>query len=243
MDKLLFTAVSGATRVITAQQVLANNLANVNTDGFRADIGLAKSVEIQGKGLETRTLTGIGSTWSDFTPGALKRTDNPLDVAIRGNGFFAVQVGEDGEAYTRAGAFHLNENGDLMLGDRPVLGEGGPIAIPEHEKLMIGQDGTISVVTAGSAAVQEVGKLKLVKPEPNQLRKGEDGLFRTYNGEPVDADQGVTVAVGYLESSNVNAIDALVKNIDLSRNFEFQIKMMKTAEELASTGNRLVRGN
>lgn len=243
MDKLLFTALSGATRVMMAQQVQANNLANVNTDGFRADIDLAESLDIQGKGLQTRTLTGIRNVGTDFTSGALKRTDNPLDVAIRGDGFFAVQAGEDDEAYTRAGSFHLNENGELMLGQRPVLSDGGPILIPTHEKLLIGQDGTISVVTTGATTVQEVGRLKLVKPEHSQIRKCEDGLFRMRSGEPADADPEVTVAAGFLESSNVNAIDALVKNINLSRNFEFQIKMMKTAEELASTGNRIVRGN
>ncbi|MDD1793560.1 flagellar basal body rod protein FlgF [Enterovibrio makurazakiensis] len=243
MDKMLFTAVSGATRVMMSQQVHANNLANVSTDGFRTDIEQAQSVEVTGQGYQTRTLVAARDGGTDFSVGALKHTDNPLDVAIRGDGFFAVQAGEDDEAYTRAGSFHLNENGELLLGDRPVIGDGGQIVIPEHEKLTIGSDGTISVVTAGATAVQEIGRLKLIKPDHAQLRKSDDGLFRMRGGEPAAMDETVTVASGYVESSNVNAIDALVNNIALSRNFEFQVKMMKAAEDLASTGNRVVRGN
>ncbi|OAN16715.1 flagellar biosynthesis protein FlgF [Photobacterium jeanii] len=244
MDKLLFTAMSGASRVMMAQQVHANNLANVNTTGFRSDIEQADSVKVKGQGYDSRALVAARAGGSDFSAGTLQHTDNPLDVAIRGKGFFAVEAHEGDEAYTRAGNFTLGAEGELMLGERPVMGVGGAIVIPEYEQLNIGSDGTISVVPQGGGLVQEVGQLKLVNPDFAQLRKSEDGLFRvTGEGGQADAADDVTVAAGYLESSNVNAIDALVNNISLARNFELQVKMMKTAEQLATTGNRLIRGN
>ncbi|ELR67075.1 Flagellar basal-body rod protein FlgF [Photobacterium marinum] len=244
MDKLLFTAMSGASRVMMAQQVQANNLANVNTAGFRADIEQAESVAVKGDGFQSRTLVAARAGGTDFSSGALQHTNNPFDVAIRGEGFFAVQAGENDEAYTRAGNFHLNAEGELMLGDRPVMGDGGAIVIPQYKQLDIGTDGTISIVPEGGGLVQEVGRLKLVKPDLATVYKGEDGLFRVAGaGAQADMDETVTVASGYLESSNVNAIDALVSNISLSRNFEFQIKMMKAAENLANAGNRIVRGS
>lgn len=247
MDKLLFTAMSGASRTMMAQQVQANNLANVNTHGFRADMEMAQSVDIDGQGYSSRTLVAARPGGTDFSAGAMHYTENPLDVAIRGQGFFAVQTNDNNEAYTRAGNFTLSPDGELLLGERAVMGVGGPIEIPEHDHLTIGTDGTISIVPAGGGLVQEVGQLKLVNPEIADVRKGEDGLFRVYgpDNQPMqaEADLAVSVASGYLESSNVNAVDALVNNIALSRNFEFQIKMMKSAESLATAGNRLIRGS
>lgn len=241
MDKLLFTAMSGASRTMMAQQVHANNLANVNTAGFRADIEQAETIDINGEGLQTRSLVAARMGGTDFSSGALQHTDNPLDLAIRGDGFFAVQASEYDEAYTRSGNFHLTAERELMLGDRPVMGMGGPIVLPEYQHLDIGNDGTISIVPLGGGLVQEVDRLKLVNPEKQMLYKAEDGLFRVAGAADADASEDVTVASGYQESSNVNAIDALVTNISLSRNFEFQVKMMKTAGDLASTGNRIIR--
>ncbi|MCG7584086.1 flagellar basal-body rod protein FlgF [Photobacterium sp. OFAV2-7] len=244
MDKLLFTAMSGASRVMMAQQVHANNLANVNTTGFRADIEQAESIAVKGEGYKSRTLVAARAGGTDFSSGALQHTDNPFDIAIRGEGFFAVQAGENGEAYTRSGNFHLDADGGLMLGNRPVMGEGGPLVIPQYQQLDVGTDGTISIVPQGGGLVQEVGRLKLVKPDLDNVRKGEDGLFRVAGaGAQADMDETVTVASGYLESSNVNAIDSLINNMSLSRNFEFQVKMMKTAEDLANAGNRIIRGS
>ncbi|MGF1870931.1 flagellar basal-body rod protein FlgF [Photobacterium indicum] len=244
MDKMLFTAMSGASRVMMAQQVHANNLANVNTAGFRADIEQAESVAVKGNGFETRTLVAARAGGTDFSQGALQHTDNPFDMAIRGDGFFAVEAGDNDEAYTRTGNFHLDAEGTLLLGDRPVLGTGGPIVIPEYQQLDVGADGTISIVPSGSSLVQEVGQLKLVKPDLANLYKSEDGLFRVAGqGGQAEADENVTVASGYIETSNVNAVESMINNMSLSRNFEFQIKMMKTAEDLASAGNRIVRGS
>jgi len=244
MDKLLFTAMSGASRVMMAQQVHANNLANVNTSGFRADIEQAESIAVKGQGYNSRTLVAARAGGTDFSSGALQNTDNPFDMAIRGEGFFAVEAGENDEAYTRAGNFHLDAEGGLMLGDRPVVGDGGPVMIPPYQQLDVGTDGTISIVPQGGGLVQEVGRLKLVKPDLANLHKSQDGLFRVAGaGGQAEMDETVTVASGYLESSNVNAIDALINNMSLSRNFEFQVKMMKTAEDLATAGNRIVRGN
>ncbi|EMD1178572.1 flagellar basal body rod protein FlgF [Vibrio harveyi] len=243
MDKLLFTAASGATRVLFAQQVQANNLANINTDGFRADIEQAESIDVLGPGFQTRTMVSATNGGTDFSLGNLKYTANPLDIAIRGDGFIAVQAHENDEAYTRSGSLHLSANGELMQGEHYVLGEGGPIVIPEHKSINVGGDGTISIVPVGGNAVQEVARIKLVKPETSQLQKSQDGLFRLKTGGEADLNESVNIASEYIESSNVNAIEALVNNITLSRNFEFQVKMMKVADQLATTGNKLIRGS
>ncbi|MCX2497570.1 flagellar basal-body rod protein FlgF [Plesiomonas shigelloides] len=240
MDKLLFTALSGARRTLMSQQVQANNLANVNTTGFRADLEQASTELLRGAGYQTRALVGEQALGSDFSGGALQRTDRPLDVAIQGDGFFAVETPQ-GEAYTRAGNFTTNDAGELSVNGHPLMGTDGPIVLPEYSQLTVGKDGTLSIVAPNGGLMQEAGQLKLVNPKPDQIAKSPDGLFRMLDNSSVPADDGVQVASGYLESSNVNAVDAMIRNMTLARNFELQVKMMKTAEDLTTAGNRLIR--
>ena len=126
---------------------------------------------------------------------------------------------------------------------RPVLGNGGPIAIPPAAKVEIGQDGTISVLPVGQAAstLAVVDRIKLVNPNLNRLEKGSDGLVRTGERDPVEADASVRLASGALESSNVSAVDAMVRMIELARQFEHQVKMMQTAEENDRAAAQLLR--
>lgn len=240
MDKLLFTALSGARRTLLSQQVQANNLANVNTSGFRADLEQASTELLRGAGYQTRALVGEQPLGSDLSGGALQHTDRPLDMAIQGDGFFAVETPK-GEAYTRAGNFATNDAGELSVNGHPLLGTDGPIVLPEYSQLNVGKDGTLSIVAPNGGVMQEVGQFKLVNPSPEAISKSEDGLFRLRDGSSAASDDGVQVASGYLESSNVNAVDALIRNMTLARNFEFQVKMMKTAEDLTTAGNRLIR--
>ena len=233
MDRYLYIAMSGAKETLRAQTVNNHNLANANTTGFKADISAFQSRAVEGPGYASRVYSTEGSVGWDGTSGAVTSTGQDLDIAIQGNGWFAVQAPDGTEAYTRAGNLHVDSAGLLVTaGGRPVLGDGGPITVPPYSAINIGRDGTVSIVPAGQQAstLATVARIKLVNPEASQLARGDDGLFRSTAGE-LAADAAVTVASGALESSNVNIANAMVQMIELSRRFELQVKAMRTAEE------------
>lgn len=245
MDKALFIAMTGAKHNMLAQANRANNLANLSTTGFRADFEQARSMGVYyGDGQPTRAYAMTESPRADFTPGPMNVTNNPLDVAIHGQGFFAVQAPDGTEAYTRAGNFAVDANGTLRtMNGLPVLGAGGPINIPENEKVQVGADGTISIVGQGQGpeAMVDVGQLKLVNPDIQAIEKGDDGLFRQRDGEIAPAAVEVTVRGGMLEGSNVNAIDEFTQILSLARQYEMQVKLMKTAEENSASSAQLLQ--
>lgn len=240
MDSLIYTTMTGAGNALRALEVRANNLANAQTAGFRADLARAQTRPVEGYGYDSRHAADLPETVVDHTPGRLSDTGRALDVAIEGTGYLAV-VTDDGEAYLRAGSLMLDGDGALSLGGRAVLGEGGPLVLPEHEHLTIGADGTISVKTADSPDVQDVGRLKLVNPDPADLRKDVNGLLISRSGASYPADDQVTVKGGHLEGSNVSAIDEMMQTMSLTRSFEMQMRLFKVADEMADSGNRLVR--
>lgn len=240
MDALIYTLMSGAERSLRAQQVHANNLANIDTNGFRADLELATSEAVDGYGYDARHMSRMQANSVSARQGALRETGRDLDVAVVGQGYFAVQF-ENGEAYTRAGNFTLDADGALTLNGRPVLGDGGPIVLPEHTRLEIGVDGTISVLTAGATEMQTLDKLKLVNPEAQAVTKNQAGFIVARSGEPFPADATVQVRGGHLEGSNVSAIEEMVATMNLNREFEIQMKLYRAADSMAETGNRLVR--
>lgn len=241
MDALIYTVMSGAERVQRAQQVHANNLANLDTPGFRANIEQSNARSIEGYGYAARHLNQLNSDIVSAKAGTQRETGRDLDIAIQGDGLFTVQVGQ-GEAYTRAGNFTLDADGNLLLGKLPVLGEGGPITLPPHSKIEVTADGTISVQPAGETELQPVDKLKLVKPESMaQLIKNETGLLVARNGEQLGSDPNVAVGSGRLESSNVSAVEEMVTTMSLARDFEMQMRLFKSADGMAEAGNRLMR--
>lgn len=245
MDKFLYVAMSGAKQNMTALSVRANNLANANTDGFKSDMAQARSMQAFGEGLPTRVFAMTESPSANFKSGPIKTTGRDLDVAINGDGWMAVQAADGSEAYTRSGSLSFDSTG-LLHNDRgnPVMGDNGPIVLPlPIDKVAIAQDGTISIRPQGATAevVEEVGRIKLVNPGNAQLMRGEDGLFRQINGQVAQADPNVAVEAGAVEGSNVNAIDEMVSLIDLQRQFEMQVKMMKTAEENDRSSAALMR--
>ena len=242
MEKLIYTAMSGAEHTRLAQQIRANNLANINTTGFRADFERVSAAAIDGAGYQSRVMAREEQAGSNFTPGPLMQTGRKLDLAIRGEGFFTVQTADGQEAYTRAGNFTVDTEGKLLLNERPVMSDGGEIVLPEYRSLTIGRDGTISVTPPGGGAKLEAGKLKLVQPETKNLVKGADGLFRQKQGGVADASDQVVVASGFLEGSNVNAVDELVNSMELTRSFELQVRLMKSADEQARLGAKLISG-
>lgn len=239
MDALIYTAMSGAERALKAQQVHANNLANLETGGFRANLELATSQAVPGYGYDDRHMGQMQSNTVVTRQGAVKETGRSLDVAIAGDGYLAVQ-GPDGEAYTRAGALTLDASGALTVNGYTVLGDGGPIVLPEFTDLSIGQDGTISVQTAGQQVMQPVDKLKLVKADAADITKNEAGLIVSRNGDTLQPDPTVLVRGGHLEGSNVSAVEEMIATMNLNRSFEVQMKLYKAADSMTDTGNRLI---
>ncbi len=182
---------------------------------------------------------------ANFQSGPIKSTGRDLDIAIKDQGWIAVQAADGSEAYTRSGSLSFDTTG-LLRNDRgnPVMGDNGPIVLPlPIDKIQIATDGTISIRPQGATAevIEEVGRIKLVNPGNQNLMRGEDGLFRTLDGNPAAADPFVNVESGAVEGSNVNAVDEMVNLIELQRQFELQVKMMKTAEENDKSSASLMR--
>lgn len=236
MDRLIYTAMTGASHTMQQQASVAQNLANINTPGFRSTIDTFRSVPLVGEGLPTRTFVVDSTAGTDFTPGVMQATGRKLDVAIDGKGWIAVQDENGNEAYTRNGSLQVLPGGILQARNgMTVMGDSGPITIPPDTEVSIAKDGTISTVPSGTMAAQEVivGRIKLTNPPENQLVRGEDGLFRTRDGKPADADAQVTVLSGNLEGSNTNMVESMVNMISLARQYDMQMKMLQTADDNA----------
>jgi flagellar basal-body rod protein FlgF len=246
MDRLIYTAMTGAKHILNQQSTVSNNLANVNTPGFRASIDAFRSVPIQGEGLPTRTFVVDSTVAADFTPGVMQQTGRALDVALDGKGWIAVQDANGNEAYTRNGSLQMSPNGVLQTRNGlTVLGDAGPVSIPPDTLVTIAKDGTLSTVptTNQKNGVIAVGRLKLTNPPEDQMVRGEDGLFRTRDGNPADADAGVTLVSGSLEGSNVNTVEAMVNMISLARQFDTHMKLLQTANENDKSASTILNLN
>lgn len=234
MDQMLYVAMSGAKQIELAQAANTHNLANAHTSGFRADIAAFRAMPVFGPGYPTRVYAMTERAGVDLSPGSMTTTGRDLDVAVNGEGWIAVRAPDGSEAYTRRGDLRISSIGTLETGDGlAVLGNSGPIAIPPAEKLDIAADGTISLLPVGQSAtaLTVVDRIKLVKPDPASLTKGQDGRMRLKDGGTANADATVQLAAGSLESSNVNAVEALVNMITFARQFEAQIKLMHSASD------------
>ena len=233
MDRLIYTAMTGAKGTMDQQAAVAHNLANATSTGFRAELHKLRAVEVQTEALRTRAFTVDASVANNFDQGALQRTGRAYDVALQGKGWLAVQMPDGSEAYTRNGSLDVSANGILQTHDgKPVLGDGGPVTIPPDNEISIGADGSISASQPDQpGVVNVVAQLKLVNPPEADLVRGDDGLFRVRGGAPAQADPNVRVAGGYLEGSNVNVVDQMVQMISLARQFEMQTRMLSTAEQ------------
>jgi flagellar basal-body rod protein FlgF len=248
MDKALYIAMTGAKHNMLAQTQHANNLANVNTQAFKADFAQARAMPVYyGDGLPTRAYALNERPATDFTFGSLQETGRELDVAIDGEGFIAVQDSAGNEAYTRAGSLYTDNLGILRTGNGlPVIGNGGPIAIPTAEKIEIGIDGSITVVPQGQGpeAPVLVDRIRLVNPGATPMSKGEDGLFRPLDIQDVlPPDGNVHLVSGFLENSNVNAVHELTSMLSLARQYELQVKVMSSSKEMSESSARLLQMN
>ena len=246
MDKMIYVAMTGAKQTEYAQAINTNNLANVSTTGFRADLHAFSSAPVEGPGVNARVNAIVESYGTDFSQGAIANTGRALDVAVRGEGFIAVQAPDGSEAYTRAGNLSIGSGGLLQSGNgHLVLGEGGPVAIPPNASLLIGGDGTISIqpIGQGPETLSIIDRIKLVKPDIATVEKGNDGLLYLQDGAVADADGSVSLQSGALEHSNVNVARILVNMIELARQYEMQVNIIKTSEENADAAASLTQMN
>ena len=245
MDRMIYLSMNGAKRLMQAQSVNANNLANATTTGFRADLQAFRSMPVEGPTYPSRVYSGSTGLATDLSHGPIVSTGRELDVAIRGDGYIAVVTDDGAEAYTRAGSLQISATGQLETSDgHAVLGNaGGPISIPPYEKMEIGPDGTITILPVGQEAttLAVVDRIKLVKIPDEDIAKGVDGMLRHKREPDVPPDASVQIEGGYLEGSNVSMIGSMVEMISLSRQYEMQVKMMSTADQIARAGEGLMR--
>ena len=244
MDRMLYIAMNGAKQNMLAQSANNNNLANVSTPGFRADFASFRSMPVFNNGYPTRVFAMAERPGVDLSPGSLTTTGNPLDIAIEGEGYIAVQATDGSEAYTRTGNLRRTATGVLLsLSGEPVLGNNGPISVSPANDVEISSEGTVSIksLDPNDGELLVIDRIKLVNPPAGTLYKGNDGLLRLKDGGQSPANAAVRVVSGTFESSNVNVTEALVNMIDLARQFELHVKMMHAADQQAEKASSLMR--
>lgn len=246
MDHLIYTAYSGLADSMTRQRVIASNMANAQTVGFRAETLFSTPMTLKSdSALEARSATVAEVHGADMTQGEITHTGNALDVAVNGTAMIAVQAPDGTEAYTRRGDLSVSETGVLTNGDgRPVIGQGGPITVPPGSTVTINKDGTVLAQAPDAAAgtqPQAIDQIKLASPDGTQTEKGLDGLFRVYGGGVLPTDATATVESGALEQSNVNPSAVLVSMLDAQRLFDIRTKLVSTAKDVDESGATLMK--
>jgi len=246
MDRFLYISMSGAKENMNALAIHGNNLANASKTGFKASFEQARSMQVYGEGLPTRVFSVAEEPGQNFESGILQTTGRDLDVAIEGEGWLVVESQLGGQAMTRSGGLNVNQQGYLVdtQGNQLLDRQGNPVYIPlPVEKFSIRKDGVVEIRPTGAPAeaMEEIAQLKLVNPSVKDLMRGQDGLFRRIDGVEPEFDELVSLQSGTLEASNVNLSGELTSLINLQRQFEMQIKMMKQAEEIDKSSESLLR--
>ncbi|MDH5471441.1 MAG: flagellar basal body rod protein FlgF [Gammaproteobacteria bacterium] len=248
MDKMLFIAMNGAKQAMQAQTNISHNLANASTLGFKENLDSFSTWHVEGPGFNSRAYNRHEASGINLMPGSFTSTGRDLDIAVNGEGWIAIQAPDGSQAYTRAGDLRINANGMLTNGvGHPVIGNSGPIVIPPADKVEIGADGSISIIPTGQTAdtMAILDRIRLVNPDQSLMQKGPDGLLRYIDGNlnTANPDASVSLASGVLEQSNVNAVSELVNLIENARQFEANVKIMKTAQESDEVSARLLRNS
>jgi len=244
MDRLVYTALSGMQASMNRQRVIASNMANAQTIGFRAEQFDQRPVTLKGAGLEARSMQEGGVRSADMSGGEVVETGRALDLSVEGEALIAVQAPDGSEAYTRRGDLSLSATGVLVNGEGyPVLGEAGPITLPLIGTPTIAPDGTIMVADPAvpDQPPEELGRIKLAGWQGSPIAKGLDGLFRVEGGGVLPRDDEATVKTGSLEQSNVNTTEVLVDMIDAQRLFAMRSKLIATARDVDESGAQLMR--
>lgn len=248
MDHAIYTAMGAASQTLDQQAVTASNLANASTPGFRAQLNALRAVPVQGLSLPTRTLVTASTPGADTSPGAMDYTERSLDVAVRQDGWLAVRAPDGTEAYTRNGNMQLDPAGQLTIQGNVVMGDGGPIAVPQGSEITIAADGSITALNPGDSpnATVQLGRLKLVKATGSEVVRGDDGLFRlnataqAQRGAVLQNDPTIQVMPGVLEGSNVKPVETMVDMIANARRFEMQMKVISSVDENEQRANQLL---
>lgn len=262
MIRSLYTAATGMEAQQLNMDVTANNLANVNTTGFKKSrvdfqdllyqtLRTAGATQAQGMQVPTGIQVGLGTraagTQKIFTPGDYQQTGNDLDLIIEGDGFFQVMLPSGDLAFTRDGAFKVDGQGRVVTSDGyPLQPE---ITLPPETKAVsIGSDGTVSVTLAGQTDPQELGQIQIVKflNAAGLVSEGRNLLTKSAaSGEPITGIPGQdglgTVAQGFVEMSNVKVVEEMVNMIVAQRAYEVNSKSIQTADEMLSIANNLRR--
>jgi len=244
MDRLIYTALSGMRGAMARQTTTANNLANANTAGFRAEMSSASALWVRGPGFETRAPTSQQVVAADMAPGSVTATGRDLDIAMQGDALLGVQADDGSEAYTRRGDLQVSPTGVVTTGDgHPVLGEGGPLTLPPADSVRIADDGAIWIVPQGGDPnqPQQVDRLKLTTPAGARVQKGLDGLFRVVDGGALPSDPDARLTPHSLEGSNVNTSQTLIDMIEASRSWDMQLQLVTQAREMDTSAADLMR--
>jgi len=245
MDRLIYTAASGLKARMAAQAVIANNMANASTIGFRAERVDFDALLLKGDGFDSRQPTSEEVKDFDRSAGAIVSTGRNLDIAIPGDQWMAVQAADGSEAYSRRGDLDVSASGVLETGDGfPVMGSGGtPITVPPASSITIAADGTLSIVPVGGDAQnpQVIDRIKFVSPKGSDTVKGLDNLVRVKGGGVLPTDEDATCMSGMLEQSNVNMTQALVDMIENQRGYEVQANLIKSAKDMDESGASVMR--
>lgn len=240
INRFAYTSMTGASSATEQLAVTSNNLSNALTPGFREVMNAYRTVPINGLGADTRAFVAETTPGTNFTTGQIETTGNSYDMAIKGDGFFAVRKPDGSEAYTRAGRFYVNENGVLQAGRGvPVVGTGGSITIPPNTLVQVAEDGAVYTQLPGSQFLNQAGKLKLVNPNPKDLVRDEDGLFSIPETQAATDDK-VRVVQGAIELSNVNSAQAMVEVISQNRLNELNVRSIQAADQNARSAVSLL---
>ena len=247
MDKMIFTVLNGMKVVEQRQANNVNELANVNTVGFKKSFNSSVLWQnLQGENsLETRAFPSLLSrNVVDLKPGPFQRTGNPFDLYIHGQGLFAVQAEDGTEVYTRRGDLKVSENGVLTTGTgNLILGDNGPITIPPTSRVEVSPNGTISILVPGSTTneMSPIARLKLVDGSTQTMQIRSDGLYQTLDKALLEPDAKIKVSAGGLEGSAANPIESMINMIRDSRAYEMNIRVIKNAKEVSTASASMMR--
>jgi flagellar basal-body rod protein FlgF len=245
MDRLIYTAMTAMNAAMDRQRVVANNLANASTPGFRQEIFAVTPATLKDGSLEARAMARGNVRGADMRTARVVPTGNPLDVSLEGNALIAFQSPDrQGEIYSRRGDLRVAASGVLENGEGlAVLGEGGaPITVPPGFSISLAADGTVlaSDPAAPNAAAEAIDRIRLVNPEGSPLAKGIDSFLKVPNGGVLPPDPTARLTPGSLEMSNVETADTLVQMIEAQRAFEQRAKIIATAGTLDEAGSGLM---
>ena len=242
IDRIAYTAMTGAKHTMGQLANTSHNMSNVHTPGFREIVTAFRAVPLEGEQADSRAFVVDSSPTAMFNPGPIETTDNPLDFAIAGDGFFAVRRADGSEVYTRNGRFFRDENGILKIGrDISVMGEGGQITIPVNAEVEVSRNGLVWIRENGEQRMNQIAQIKLVNPNIRDLTRADDGFFELPATQPpAPLDASVRVTQGMYGTSNVSAANAMVQMINQTRMFELNMRVIQTAEQNARQANILL---